>query len=270
MAGSAWSNQVQNQVVVTGTNGGVFIYSGTPALGNPPVYWITNGGLKDPFGNVLIAIQGSIENVAGTWIAFSTANGFLQWWYSTVGPSGPWTNGASIVSSNTVNGDLALDSNPAGGVGNVVELYLGSQLIKLHSPAVTGNLNGVQITPGAGITALNTGVAETWHAATGFGSGFSAGSPAPSYKLYPDNTVALGGLVNVTSGTTSGTVFTLPTGYRPLSNKKFALTFSAGTPAAAGNLQATIGTTGTVQISAGPTGSAYNTSLDVCRFPLDF
>jgi hypothetical protein len=39
-------------VVVFGTSGGVFIYDGTPALGNPPLYWFGNV-TQDPYGNAL-------------------------------------------------------------------------------------------------------------------------------------------------------------------------------------------------------------------------
>jgi hypothetical protein len=41
-----------NKVIVFGPNNGVFLYNGTPALGNPPVEWMSQAP-KDPFGNVL-------------------------------------------------------------------------------------------------------------------------------------------------------------------------------------------------------------------------
>ena len=55
-------------VVVYGSKGGVFIYHGTPALGNPPIFWASNEGLKDPFGNTLpsiVGIAGSAVFTAG-------------------------------------------------------------------------------------------------------------------------------------------------------------------------------------------------------------
>ena len=58
MAGSSWTNQVQNQVIVTGAGGGVYIYNGPPGPGNPPISWESNGGLTDPFGNPLPAVAG--------------------------------------------------------------------------------------------------------------------------------------------------------------------------------------------------------------------
>lgn len=46
------------QVIVSGPNGGVFLYNGTPGPGNPPVLWeVAPGTTSDPFGNTLPAGQ---------------------------------------------------------------------------------------------------------------------------------------------------------------------------------------------------------------------
>lgn len=39
-------------IIITTTAGGLFIYSGTPRAGNPPVLWATEAS-TDPFGNAL-------------------------------------------------------------------------------------------------------------------------------------------------------------------------------------------------------------------------
>jgi hypothetical protein len=45
---------VANQVVIFGANDGMFLYNGSPALGNPPVSYAVGGGTtKDPYGNTL-------------------------------------------------------------------------------------------------------------------------------------------------------------------------------------------------------------------------
>jgi hypothetical protein len=112
---------------------------------------------------------------------------------------------------------------------------------------------------------------ETWHAMGAFNANFSHGVPAPAYKLNADATVSLAGAVSVVSGTTSGTVITLPTStYFPISTKKWAVPISAGTPAAAANVQVTINTSGQIILSAGPTGAAYSFNLDCIRYPLDY
>jgi hypothetical protein len=45
------------QVIVSGNGDGVFIYSGAPGLGNPPIAWM-GAGLVDPYGNVLPSTTG--------------------------------------------------------------------------------------------------------------------------------------------------------------------------------------------------------------------
>jgi hypothetical protein len=46
-----------NKLIVFGTGEGVFVYSGTPALGNPPIAWMTNSA-ADPFGNAVTPVVG--------------------------------------------------------------------------------------------------------------------------------------------------------------------------------------------------------------------
>lgn len=126
----------------------------------------------------------------------------------------------------------------------------------------TGQIQAIQ--PGSSPT-----VVETWHAMAAFNLNFSHGTPAPFYKLNADNTVSFTGAVNVTSGTTSGTFWTLPSSaYFPTTVKKFPLSISAGTPATGANVQITIDTSGNLILSAGPTGAAYSFELDVVRYPL--
>src|SRR5277367_6632202 len=45
-------------VIITGNGDGVFAYNGAPALGNPPIAWLTGGGLVDPYGNILPSVMG--------------------------------------------------------------------------------------------------------------------------------------------------------------------------------------------------------------------
>lgn len=47
---SSFLQVVANQVIIFGPGDGVFVYNGTPALGNPPVISITEAA-DDPFGN---------------------------------------------------------------------------------------------------------------------------------------------------------------------------------------------------------------------------
>lgn len=60
-----WRTQVitASLVVVygTGKNTGEFVYSGTPAAGNPPIFWASSAA-ADPYGNVLPAVAGVAGN----------------------------------------------------------------------------------------------------------------------------------------------------------------------------------------------------------------
>ena len=55
-----FSNEIIPFLVISGEgNGvGVFVYNGTPEFGNPPIAWLTNGSLVDPYGNPLPAVMG--------------------------------------------------------------------------------------------------------------------------------------------------------------------------------------------------------------------
>lgn len=44
-------------VLVSGTGGGIFVYTGTPKLGNPPIFWATSAS-ADPFGNTIPSTAG--------------------------------------------------------------------------------------------------------------------------------------------------------------------------------------------------------------------
>jgi hypothetical protein len=46
-----------DKVIVFGPGDGVFVYSGTPGPGNPPIAWV-GAGLVDPYGNVLPSTTG--------------------------------------------------------------------------------------------------------------------------------------------------------------------------------------------------------------------
>lgn len=71
MAGTAWTNQVSGLVIVqsSGSGQGLFVYSGTPALGNSPIFWATSATV-DPFGNVISSTAGVASS--GTFRAGNT------------------------------------------------------------------------------------------------------------------------------------------------------------------------------------------------------
>jgi hypothetical protein len=279
-------------VIVFGTNGGVFLYSGKPALGNPPILW-DSLATKDPFGNMItpgmfLAQTASSGKAKGglTWNTATpgTAEAVLALFpNATVAFTGdsPFVLGR-VFNRGAVNELLALALGGGGTAGSSpVQMEIFSQSkdgtilghVSFFDWASTNLICDININ---GIVAADPNSAntlETWHQLAIAGTaGLTAGSPTPKFKLYPDNTVAFAGEVNATSGTTGGTFATLAAGtpYRPISTKKFAVPVSAGTPPAAANPQVTIASTGVMTLSAGPTAAAYSFALDCIRYPLDY
>lgn len=276
-------------IIVSGAGGGVFLYTGKPALGNPPILW-DSLATKDPYGNTItpgmfLAQLASSGNARGglTWNTATpgTAEAVLALFpNATVAFTGnsPFMLGR-VFNRGAVNELLALALGGGGTAGSSpvqVELFSQSKdgTVKGHTSFYDwASTNLICDVNANGIIAADPEVANAlapWKTLAGFGAGFSAGSPAPAIHAYPDNTVALAGIVNVTSGTTSGTIVTLTAAYRPLTTKKWAVPFNAGTPATAANAQITINSAGNVILSAGPTGAAYNIALDAIRYPLDY
>jgi hypothetical protein len=275
-------------VIVFGTNGGVFLYSGTPGLGNPPILWDTLG-TADPYGNpvtpgVFIAELIGSGNAKGglMWNTVVGSQPLLALFPdSTVGFTGhsPFILG-QVFNRGLVNEYLSLALGGGAGTGvsspvlmNLFSISADSTLNPHISFYAGASANLVCDISSSYLNAANPaspGVIETWHTATITGTGYTAGSPAPAYKLYADNTAALTGSVNVASGSGGAVFLTLPSQYRPVTAKKFPAAFSAGTPVASGNAQVTVNTSGAVQFSAVPTGSAFTFALDGMRFALDY
>jgi len=85
-------------VIVSGTAGGVFVYAGTPALGNPPIFWATSAS-TDPFGNVLPSTSGVAAS--GT---FTAGNMIVD------------QTGLYIYSGTPALGNLIVSDCPVAGV----------------------------------------------------------------------------------------------------------------------------------------------------------
>lgn len=103
------------QVIVSGSDEGVFVYSGTPGPGNPPIDYMSNSA-TDPFGNVLPQ-AGTVAYVSPTvWSALTggqllfadgttvaSVNGNAR--FSTI-------SGVSVVMNDTTG---EIDLNPTTG-----------------------------------------------------------------------------------------------------------------------------------------------------------
>lgn len=206
-------------VIVGGTSGGVFVYSGTPALGNLIGSLAGTGTTVDPFGNPVLggglAIYGAASQAVTltepgslSQLQFLTGSGFeatpanLSAAPSGSGPSeimlmvlsGP--KGSTPGATDWVQ--VAMESAPQGGgagaggfllyitTGGIAQTRLswnanGVQIPLLQNTTITGSLiNG--ITPGTfGLSSpgATAGAPPTGTATQA--SSFAAGSPALSY-----------------------------------------------------------------------------------------
>jgi hypothetical protein len=193
MAGSAWTNQVQNQVIIAGSQGQLLVYNGTPGANNL-IYSITSRQFTDPYGNLVLA-------------------------------------GSTAYKFSNVNGNFYLATNMNGTVtsGNVIEFYYASsEAGPWTRDAVIGN---GPLTAGANPTLAVT--ADTWHNMTLLnGWANQAGWTPARYQLLgsPPNSVRVQGVINASAATTF-VFFTLPAGYVPSGNGGYAAGANAGVPA---------------------------------------
>lgn len=276
-------------VIVFGTAGGVFIYSGTPALGNPPIYSVTNAA-TDPYGNTVLqgftAYHGSsfieiFEStslgtpaiVMGSGAASETEHAEI--YNSIVNPGlvnelielniiGPLSSAA-----NTAQGLFQLVSAAADGstlAGGVIYNITGG----LPSNFAHWNYEGFSIDagsvtaaePGTGTSDTNPATAESWHTlslttVTASGNGVNGFR----YKLLATNTLLLEWDLATNSVGNSVTVATLPAGWRPAKAHNIGMSTYGGSTAltTAVNPHFTVNTNGTI-VTGGFPASAF----DVC------
>ena len=121
-----FNNAPIQQIVISGTGAGtgVFVYNGTPQLGNPPITWMTNGSLVDPYGNVLPAVIG-VEGV-GT---FSAGNTLIT-------PSGIF-----VYSGTPATGNLIFSIASVAGTDEFGNPYKGGGATAYGTSGATSGLS---------------------------------------------------------------------------------------------------------------------------------
>jgi hypothetical protein len=256
-------------IIVTSA-GGVFIYSGTPAHGNPPIAWMS-GGTADPYGNTLPSTTGVAAS--GTFSAgntlITTSGTFIY--------SGTPATGNLIYSTAAFSGTDAFGNHYLGGggawyaaaaavavqTGNTVQYYTGSlasgwtaaaaDIVFNSSTQIVINGNVVldtgsltvdgTITSTAGTAATPTLITtDSWNTATLLNSWAGSGSATNGlfYRLTPDNMVQLVG--DLTSPGTASVIATLPAAYRPAT----AVNVEWNRYDDSGTAHATVGTNGNI------------------------
>lgn len=262
---------VANKVIVFGPKDGLFIYTGTPAHGNPPIFSVTAPGTTtDPYGNpvkpVMLAgpAAGPFTQIDqfGDLISFSPAGGSI-----VLDPSKPQIGLFDVLGSLRVIANNLGEFNyfPQGNPGNAIAVAAVMATSDSYGNSFAAGFNG-------NITAFQPGVSpqvpETWHPMSPLAAGFSAGGTTPQFKLYPDGTIGLRGAVNLTATEPAGTTFfTLSAAYAPTATMHFVTQASlSGNSLGAATIQ--VLSTGAVQIAVNG-GSGGFVNLDGIRFPVD-
>lgn len=233
---------IANLVVIFGPAGkvsGLFVYSGTPALGNPPIFWVASTSLIDPFANVLPTLSGMLRTtISSSSTAFGLSTGrpnesktsqiypyvvnsggggeyYVTWWLgpqeSTQTDSTGIAQQSSSVDTITQTAHGFLIYFDANGSENVSAQW-GFPGVSLP---VVATLTATA--PGTGTSPSNPAAAETYHA-MGLLNGWAnvAGFATAKYRKVasPPNSVEIIGAINAAAAT-AATFFTLPAGYRP-------------------------------------------------------
>lgn len=146
-------------VIVSGTGEGVFVYSGTPGPGNPPILSMTNAA-TDLFGN---AVQPGL-------VAYGTAGAYAQLIsgeLNFVGTSGQFA--ASSVRTENIAGFLDLISGQASSLDAEAEVTLqsasasgvGKSQILLNAAQI-GGVFSMPVNPPSGPASAPSSYNQAW------------------------------------------------------------------------------------------------------------
>jgi hypothetical protein len=148
------------QVIVGGTNGGVFVYSGAPAAGNL-ITSVAGAAGTDPYGNAFLA--GTTSYLAGATYSASSVTGGSISWYTAPGFGGPWTFRGSLTITLSGTPTLLLNFSALGGAINVPQPAIGGTPLASPAPTSYGVVWGTQV-----VTAINNIVSTLQAAAVNF------------------------------------------------------------------------------------------------------
>lgn len=100
-----WTNQVQNQVIVAGANGGVFVYDPAPGFGNL-IASITDAA-EDPYGNATLKGVTTYFH-GGNWFALQHHAGEIDGYTATTA-AGPWSQVSALSFSTQLEGAFVIE-----------------------------------------------------------------------------------------------------------------------------------------------------------------
>jgi len=278
VAGSSWTNQVVNLVLVAGQAGtitGVFVYSGTPGAGNPPVFWMSFSD-EDPYGNAITpGVFAGQPGSAQVGMVLSTLAGILRFPVpgSLKDYAAAYASGTQFIiegPQDAVDQDRVYFVLSAGSGGSSAICYLvyldgnggvNTQLESSYAGLALPAASIAAVEPGTGTSPTNPAAQETWHTLSPANSWANVASNVPlEYRLMPDNSVWIMGTLNGASAT-SAVIGTLPSGYRPATQQAFIIGTNAGGAAASDRILqiSTAGVMTILDISGGPSiaGDAF-------------
>lgn len=244
-----------NRIIVSGANGGVFIYLGTPSLGNPPIDWMTNA-TTDPFGNALPSQGVGTQQSGSNWASLFSGAAWL---------GDNLTTQPNAAAASGGSGMMLLKSGLTGVSDNAA-------FIELFSKNSGGGSVAASITLGSAVTAtVGTPAAPTlittdvWNTlgALAAGSGYTVNNGR--FQLCTDGRVEID--INLTAGaaTVAGNyafATALPAGQRPPFQCSYIIGFNGTTAAGVNTTTLRVSTAGavTLQLPVLPNGTVLSTT----------
>jgi hypothetical protein len=218
-----------NSITIRGTtilsgSMGVFVYSGTPSLGNL-IASITDAS-SDSFGNP--TEPGITAYQSGLWIqlAGGVTTPLLE---ANTGAAGNVAlQGSSITGANLVVSPMPIwvSSTFLSGLAFLAEICGGGNAPSFDPVIFDSGI--VALAPGSDV---GSAAAETWHPMTLLNGWINAAGFAPAqYRLSVENEVKITGVISAT-GATSTIFAKLPTGYIPGHEQGYAIGNTGGAPA---------------------------------------
>jgi hypothetical protein len=244
-------------IIISGAGGGLFVYSGTPAPGNPPIAYIAAAGVtKDPYGNTLPNSDGGVVSSNNLAHLFSALLGGQVVFGNSADPLP-----APSIISETGGGSFGASLTIESGQGNTATVS-GNLFLQDDQSAGTAGTGRVSVVNAAfksvgGSPAAPTLVTtDTWQPITSFSNGWAANGQC-RVKLLPDGYVKL--QLNATAGTLADgtTICQVPTPatYQPNAASQFLDAQTRGGTAMVNGPGVQVTTGGNVQAESLPTNT---------------
>jgi hypothetical protein len=246
-------------VIIGGTapHSGLFVYSGTPAAGNPPIFAVVAPGTTtDPFGNPVNAIMnvGNLSAAHAGWdangieyladstgttqivlnpgkrlIEFFPAAGTGSAPLITISPSGDtdqfghtFQAGITTYQAGTTAFAELLNQALVLQDSSSQKWTVAADVLGPSLQVATPASNALYITNAGFVNAAlpgNSGSLESWHTMSGFSNSWAATGNTPRYRMGSENRVWFDGAIDATSAT-AGAFFTVPALYQPVAPTK--------------------------------------------------